>query len=181
MSLIDPEFEINPWPYIGQISIAGMFMMFIFAAFDLYTETALIAALASSAFIAYTVPNSHATDLRPMIGGYAVGMGVGIVFSLMHSNPYLANGLESGMNSMLNLIGLSASPRSTLAFFAFLSFMSSAFIMAATDTEHAPAVAIAVGLIINRWDLSTLLFIFIGILFLALSKKAFEKWMVDLI
>ncbi len=181
MSLLDPSFEVNPWPYIIQISIAGLFMMFIFAAFNLYTQTALIAALASSAFVAFTIPQSHATDPRPMFGGYLVAMFIGILFSMAYHSPMVVNAIDNGLPLFFDKLGFAVSGQSFAAFFAFLAFMTSAFTMAATDTEHAPAVGVAVGLVINIWDIKTLIFILLGITFLTLSKKVFENRMIDLI
>ncbi len=181
MSLLDPSFEVNPWPYIIQISIAGLFMMFIFAAFNLYTQTALIAALASSAFVAFTIPQSHATDPRPMLGGYLVAMFIGILFSMAYHSPPVVNAIDNGLPIFFDRLGFAVSGQSFAAFFAFLSFMSAAFTMAATDTEHAPAIGVAVGLVINPWNIMTLVFILIGIVFLTLFKKLFDRWMIDLI
>ncbi len=181
MSIFDPNFEVHPWPYILQISIAGIFMVFIFAAFNLYTQTALVAALASSAFVAFTVPQSHTTDPRPMLGGYLVGIVVGIIFSAMYHSPAVQNAIESGVPIFFEKLGFAVSGQSFMAFFAFLAFMSSAFTMAATDTEHAPAIGIAIGLVMNPWTYSTLAFIMAGIVFLVVSKKLFERWMIDLI
>lgn len=181
MALFDPNFEIRPWPYIVQITIAGVFMMFIFAAFNLYTQTALVAALASSAFVAFTVPDSHATDPRPMLGGYVVGVAAGIIFSFIYHSPAVVCAVDNGMPAFFEGMGISVSGQSFTAFFAFLSFMTAAFTMAATDTEHAPGIGIAIGLVMNAWDIMTLVFIFSGIMFLTLSKKIFERWMIDLI
>jgi hypothetical protein len=181
MSLFDPNFEVHPWPYIIQISIAGTFMMFIFAAFNLYTQTALVASLASSAFVAFTVPNSHATDARPMLGGYIVAVIVGIAISLIYHSAGVVDAIDNGLSALFGNIGFSVGGQASMAFFAFLAFMTAAFTMAATDTEHAPAIGIAIGLVMNRWDIMTLLFIFTGILFLIGFKKLFERWMIDLI
>ena len=181
MSLFDPNFEVHPWPYIIQISIAGLFMVFIFAAFNLYTQTALVAALAASAFVAFTVPQSHATDARPMLGGYLVGITVGVIFSFMYHSPAVVNAIDSGLPIFFDKLGFAVSGQSFMALFAFLSFMTAAFTMAATDTEHAPAIGIAIGLVMNVWTAMTLVFILVGIVFLTLSKKLFERWMIDLI
>ncbi len=189
MDLIDPKFELDPLPYVLQTGLAGLFMIFILAVFNTVTETALIAALASSAFLAYSVPESHSTEPRPLLGGYIVGISVGVLFTIILYSPYtylIIHGI-AGVHGINRVIGSMESAgvlhqvTSYTLVFAFMSFMSAAFIMVATDTEHAPAAGIAVGLVINPWNIGTILFIFAGILFIAGSKRLFERWMMDLI
>ena len=55
------------------------------------------------------------------------------------------------------------------------------FIMAVTNTEHAPAAGIALGLVINRWDYLTIIFIIMAILWLVSVKLALKKYLMDLI
>jgi len=185
MSIFDPQFEINPKPYVIQMTLAGIFMLFVFVAFNIYTQSALIAAFSSSVFLAFTVPDSHSTDIRPMIGGYVVGMIIGAFFGIIYNSP-LSGDFIGAFGNMLGFTHIKAgtlspgSPAYT-AFFAFLAFITTAFSMAATDTEHPPAVGISVGLVINPWKPETLIFIMGGILALTGFKKLFEKWMVDLI
>jgi hypothetical protein len=53
--------------------------------------------------------------------------------------------------------------------------------MAVTNTEHAPAAGIALGLVINRWDYLTIIFIFLAILWLVGIKILLKKYLMDLI
>ncbi len=185
MSILDPEFELNPKPFVVQMTIAGIFMLFVFVGFNIYTQSALIAAFASSVFLSFAVPDSHATDPRPMIGGYMVGIAIGISLSIVCQSTVSEN-IMGGFGALFGYAHISSSgihpysPAYT-AFFAFLAFLITAFFMAATDTEHAPAVGIAVGLIINPWDLKTIVFLLIGISVLTVFKKSLERWMMNLI
>ena len=184
MSILDPEFEIDPKPFVVQMTIAGIFMLFVFVGFNIYTQSALIAAFASSVFLAFAVPDSHSTDPRPMIGGYMVSITIGVSLSLIYSSS-VSEGILNGFGALFGYAHISSgiypySPAYT-AFFAFLAFIITAFSMATTDTEHAPAVGIAVGLIINPWTPQTLLFLGIGIVVLTGFKKVLERWMVNLI
>jgi hypothetical protein len=185
MSIIDPEFEINPKPYVVQMTIAGIFMLFAFVGFNIYTQSALIAGFSSSVFLAFAIPDSHSTDIRPMVGGYLVAILVGAFLSLIYMSA-LSHDILGAFGALFGLAHISSygiSPYSPayIAFFAFLAFIITAFTMATTDTEHAPAVGIAVGMIINPWSIKTIAFLIIGISVLALLKKALEKWMVNLV
>lgn len=49
------------------------------------------------------------------------------------------------------------------------------FIMTVTNTEHAPAAGIALGLVINRWDYLTIIFIIVAIIWMASIKIVLKK------
>jgi hypothetical protein len=53
--------------------------------------------------------------------------------------------------------------------------------MVATDTEHAPAAGISLGLILNDWDYTTIIFIIISITLMTLLRKALKPKLIDLI
>ena len=55
------------------------------------------------------------------------------------------------------------------------------FIMAVTNTEHPPAAGIALGLVINRWDHLTIIYILIAIIWLVSIKLVLRKYLMDLI
>ena len=53
--------------------------------------------------------------------------------------------------------------------------------MAMTNTEHAPAAGIALGLVISRWDYLTILVIVLAIIWLFSIKFILRKYLMDLI
>jgi len=52
--------------------------------------------------------------------------------------------------------------------------------MTITNTEHAPAAGIALGLVINNWDYTTIIFILLAVLWLVTIKTAFKKYLISL-
>ncbi len=55
------------------------------------------------------------------------------------------------------------------------------FIMVMTNTEHAPAAGIALGLTLNEWNIKTLLFIAAAVIFIMLIRRLLKPFMINLI
>ncbi len=55
------------------------------------------------------------------------------------------------------------------------------FIMTITNTEHAPAAGIALGLVINEWNYFTIILIFCAIVWMASVRKFLKPYLMDLI
>ena len=53
--------------------------------------------------------------------------------------------------------------------------------MVVTRTEHPPAAALALGLVLNEWDLLTLAVVMAGIVALSLIKRLVLPMLLDLI
>jgi CBS-domain-containing membrane protein len=164
--LIDEKFKDDPLPYVIQGALAGFMIFIILLVLDIVTETALIAALASSAFVGFTMPHSESSSPRRLMGGYAVSMVIGISCSIIAKHEIL---LEHIPEHPL-LISMAA-----------ISVGFSIFIMVITDTEHAPAAGLALGLVLNPWDAATIVLIFFSISFIATSKRLLKGRMIDLI
>ena len=165
--ILDRKFMDNPMPFVVQSSLAGIMIAIILLVLNVVTETALIAALASSAFIAFTMPHSYFAKPRSLLGGYFVSsiIGIGCDVISMHSHVIsLFQGAEAA----------------TIALAAF-SVALSIFVMVITDTEHAPAAGLALGFVLNPWNIVTIVLILFSISFMATSKRILKKWMIDLL
>jgi len=55
------------------------------------------------------------------------------------------------------------------------------FIMVATDTEHAPAAGIALGLVLNDWDYKTIIFILVAVVLFSVMRKILKPKLFNLI
>ena len=55
------------------------------------------------------------------------------------------------------------------------------FVMTVTNTEHAPAAGIALGLVINEWNYFTIILIFCAIVWMASVRIILKKYLMDLI
>ncbi len=156
MRIFDEKFMKNKVRYILQCALAALSAFIILLVFDAMTNAVIIAALGSSAFIVFAMPEAQVSRPRFMIGGYVVGIAVGCLchhlslWSLMtwtsfiHESPHVVFGAMS--------IGLSI------------------FLMVITDTEHPPAAGLALGLIVNEWSYLTIVVVFVGIISLSVIR-----------
>jgi CBS-domain-containing membrane protein len=164
---IDEKFKTNPLKYIVQCFLATLTVLAVLLFLDVLNETAIITALGASAFIVFVMPTQYSSDPRRLIGGYLVGLIVGFIFYIVSKSEILTPYIEN--------------QTTLLVIFGALSVGTSVFIMAVTNTEHAPAAGIALGLVINRWDFLTIIFIIIAIIWLASIRIILKKYLMDLI
>ena len=167
MRLLDKKFRQNILKYILQCSLATIAIFIILLFLDVLTETAIIASLGATAFIAFTMPNAYASKTRPLLGGYIVGIIVGIILNFIATATFITN--------------LPISTSITIAIFGAISVGIAIFLMVATDTEHPPAAGIALGLIINTWEPATIFYILIAVILLTSIRKTLKPYMLDLI
>ena len=165
--LIDKKFKKNPVKYIFQCVLAAFTILAILLFLNILTEIAIITALGASAFIVFTMPKQYSSDSRRLFGGYIVGLVIGFIF-------YIIKNLDIVKNVFDNTTTL-------LVIFGTLAVGVSIFLMAVTNTEHAPAAGIALGLVINKWDYITIIFIIIAIIWMYGIKTLLKKYLIDLI
>jgi CBS-domain-containing membrane protein len=167
MRIFDLKFRKNIVRYILQCTLATVAIFVILLFLDVINETAIIASLGASAFIVFTMPNAYTSKTRPLLGGYIVGIIVGIILNTVAFSSLLAS-----FHLSITL---------AIAIFGAISVGIAIFIMVATDTEHPPAAGIALGLVLNPWELTTILYIIIAVLLLATLKKVLKPYMLNLL
>jgi len=166
MYVFDPKVKISVIKYIIQPLIAMIAILIPLIFLDVLHETAIIASLGATAFVVFSRPHSKFSQPRRLFGGYLVGIGVGVILW------YLCRLLSS--STIL-------SEKFLLIFLGALAVGFSIFVMVVTDTEHAPAAGIALGLVINRWDYLTLIFILSSVSLFFFIKKLLKSKMIDLV
>jgi CBS-domain-containing membrane protein len=134
--------------------------------FNAVTQTVLIAALGASAFIAFAVPLSLHSSPRHMIGGYIVGLASGCLMGFLNNSLHLESAALAG---------------ATLIIFGAFAMSTAMFVMVVTRTEHPPAAALALGLVLNEWNLLTLAVILAGVIGLSLVKRMVLPMLMDLV
>ena len=146
--------------------LATLTLLAVLFFLDVLFETAIIAALGASAFIVFTMPKTYSSDPRRLIGGYLVGISVGVVL-------YFVSKAEFSKD-------LFSSDTTPLIVFGAISVGIAIFIMAITNTEHAPAAGIALGLVINEWTNTTLIFILVAIIWMTVVRKILGPYLINL-
>jgi CBS-domain-containing membrane protein len=152
--------------YVLQCALASVAVLILLLVLDAVTQTVLIAALGSSTFIAFAVPRSLQSDPRYMIGGYVVGIAVGCLMSILYASFPVSDPVLD---------------HTVMVFFGALATGLAMFIMVATKTEHSPAAALALGLVLNEWDLLTLFVVMTGVVALSIVKKLILPMLLDLL
>lgn len=167
MRFFDKKFRKNVHRYIFQCILATLTIFAVLVFLNVLTETAIIAALGASAFIVFTMPNTYSSDPRRLIGGYIVGIIVGILCNYISFIEDLSN--------------LFITQKMALIIFGAIAVGIAIFIMTITNTEHAPAAGIALGLVINEWNYFTIILIFCAIVWMAGVRRFLKPYLIDLI
>ncbi len=151
--------------YAMQCGLAGLVVLVLLLVLDAVTQTVLIAALGASVFIAFAVPRSPHSGPRHMIGGYVAGIFAG-----------------SLMATLKTFIDVSANAdHAVMVIFGAIAISLAMFTMVVTRTEHPPAAALALGLVLNEWSLLTLLVVLAGVIGLSIIKQLVMPALLDLI
>ena len=148
-----------------QCGLAGLVVLVLLLVLDAVTQTVLIAALGASAFIAFAVPRSLHSGPRSLIGGYVVGILVGALMGALNTMIEVSAGFDHAIMIFCGAIAIS------LAMFT----------MVVTRTEHPPAAALALGLVLNEWTLLTLIVVLLGVIALSVVKQLVLPALLDLI
>jgi CBS-domain-containing membrane protein len=145
--------------------MAALAVLILLVVLDTVTQTVLIAALGATAFIAFAVLRSLVSSPRCLVGGYVAGVVAG-----------------SAMATLNITVGLSTlvSGNAGIIIFGALATGFAMFLMVVTKTEHPPATALALGLVLNEWTSFTLLVVMAGMVLLSLCKQLVLPHLMDL-
>ncbi len=128
----------RPWPRLVQALVQSLLMgLFVLASFfvfwGLQNELA-VASLGASSFIAFYFPNADASRPRYLLGGYACGLGSGLLCHFL-----LFSLLPSHYTENLPLVIL----------FCALSVFLTGFGMSVFSFPHPPSAALAISVVIH--------------------------------
>jgi CBS-domain-containing membrane protein len=153
--------------YLFQTALATVSLIVILLLVNAVLQAAIVVAIASSAFIVFVVPHSVAVSPRRVIGGHAVAVSSGSLFSLIHVAVGTDPGVE-GPSYLLNVL-------------AALSVGTGILVMVMTNTEHPPAAGTALGLVIHSWSASAVAFVLVGAVILTVVRILLGRRLVNLI
>jgi CBS-domain-containing membrane protein len=165
MHFFDEKFWDNKVRYMAQAAMGGLAVAAALVLFDVVRQPVIIASFGASGFIAFTTPHRKDSGPKYLIGGYIIGILVG---GLIHYITLLP--IEYYL--VMKLIHILA---------AGVAVGLAMFLMTVTNTEHAPATSIALGLVINDWTFPTIGRILVGIILIVIIQRSIRRWMVDLI
>jgi len=164
--IFDQKFLQNKRRYVLQCLGATLAIMLVLNMLNIFTQTALIASLGATTFIVFAMPSAYSAQPRGIIGGYAIGTVVGALFGFIARSPYVTS--------------LPFSKVLEYTFFSSLAVGITIFLMVITNLEHPPAAGLALGLVLNSWNLVTLVYVLVSALVLASMKVLLFPYLIDL-
>ncbi len=162
----DEKFANNKKMYVIQCSIATLIVFFVLMTLSIVSSDLVIASIASTTFIVFAMPHAERAKTRYVIGGYIVGM------------------LMGGMSEALMLLAQDVIPSLQSHFdeiFGALAIGGSIFLMVVLDLEHPPASAVSLALVINTWNIWTLVVTVVSLFILTLSRYLLRHKLIDLL
>ena len=165
MELFDQKFKANKGWYVIQCLLAMVSVLVVLIVLKTISSAAIIASLGASAFIVFTLPKTEASRPKVMIGAYIIGVAIGT------GCYWLAQ--------LVPVTGTVAKEYVTIAF-AAAAVGSAIFLMTVTNTEHAPATGIALGLVIQEWHWAAVAVVLVGCAGLCLAKWLLRSWLKNL-
>ena len=143
--------------YVFQ-SVFAMAVMLVILGFLTFRNIIIISSIGSSVFIVFAMPGTITAQPRNLIFGQLVGLGSGVIGSLLTRVVWMPDVLCYGF-----AVGLSI------------------FLMVATDTEHPPAAGTALGAAVMGFELESAMLLIYAMLVLAAVRTVFRNKLRDLL
>lgn len=154
--------------YLFQCSLATLVLFLILTLEGAHLSKAIvIAAIASTAFVVFVTPHSTTATPRHVIGGHFICLAIGSAFSIF-------DGTSIGQ-SILSVTPILFDLEAALAVGLGI------FLMAATDTEHAPAAGTALGLVAHNFSFGLVFFLAAGVVLLSITHVLLRSRLRDLL
>ena len=174
--IFDEKLRDNLWNYVWQSGLAALCIFVILLVMNVTTRQGIVvAAIGSSAFVAFMMPDSPTSNARNILGGHWVGVMSGLCGIALYK-------LLDGMGWSVSLGGIGTDLDILIA--TSIATGLSIFLLAATDTEHAPAAGTALGLsTMYQFDeiLISIIFILVSALILVGMKETLKSRLKDLL
>lgn len=162
----DTHFRLQNCKRYGlQCGLAGVVVLLLLLVLDAVTQTVLIASLGASAFIAFAMPRSVHSGPKNFVGGYVVGIVAGATMSYVYALTAAAGAWDHAI----------------MIVFGALAISLAMFLMVVSRSEHPPAAALALGLVLNEWTIMTLAVVLIGVIGLSVMKQLVLPMLMDLV
>lgn len=159
MKVFDDKFKSNKRQYILQCLMATVALLIVMTYVNYVVDTVIVASLGATSFILFTMPHTHSSKPRYIIGGYFIASVVGVLCSLL-----------IGLNTFVTPVILGA-----------IAVGLCMFLMVILNFEHPPAAGFALGIVIDGFDVKTILFVYFMCLALILFTYLNKKWFIDLL
>lgn len=166
--ILDPKVKRNVRPYLFQCFLASVALLLVLWLEGAHLARAvIIAAIGSTTFILFVTPHSRSAVPRRVIGGHLIGLVIGGTLAAFGAT-------EAGRRLLLEVPFL-------FDVEAALAVGLSAFVMAVTNTEHAPAAGTALGMVAHDYSWGLVLFVTSSVIMLCLVHTMLRPHLRDLL
>lgn len=155
--ILDPKLRRNLPRYVLQCLLATLALLVVLWVEGAVDRLVVVAAIASTAFVLFIMPHSDTATPRHVLGGHLIALTVGAVASIVDADAAFLIALEGAL-----AVGVAL------------------FLMAATNTEHAPAAGTALAVVTHGFSLSLALLLAVSVVALVLIHRLFRPWLRDL-
>lgn len=158
-NIIDDKFLKCKGKYLFQTVLSTSCILAVLSTMNFMAEGAIVSSFGATAFIVFSLPKSPASSVKKVLGGYITGVVSGYLFHKM--------ALVFTESNLIIFIGLAVG-------FSF-------FVMVILDMEHPPAAGMALGLVMDGFNLKVVFTVISGVIMLLLLKAMLKKFMINLI
>ena len=155
--ILDPKLRRNLPRYVLQCLLATLVLLVLLLVEATVASAVVVAAIGSTAFVVFIMPNSQSADARHVIGGHGIALLTGALATFVDQDVALQFALGGSI-----AVGVAI------------------FLMAATNTEHAPAAGTALGIVVAGLSWSLVLTLVLSVVSLALIHRLLRPWLEDL-
>ena len=163
IKIIDQRFKENKAHYFLQCLMATAAVMLILLTIDTMFKEVMIASFGATAFSIFAMPHLRTSQGRSVMGGYAIGIVLGVVFNLL-AEYFRA---KFGWHFTYDVMGAAAVGLALL-------------LMTMTNSEHPPAAGLALGLVLQGFQFSSIAIIYGSVMVLLLIKHLLRGWLINL-
>ncbi len=151
--------------YLFQCSLATLSLVVILLVENTLFSAAIVVSIASTAFTIFVFPNSVASTPRRVIGSQIVAILSGsLIFAILHISA--VESVAADVQLVTNVA-------------AALAVGLGILMMVATNTEHPPAAGVALGIVIDPWQWSAIVFVLAGALALSIVRIILRPKMIN--
>lgn len=167
MKLFDEKFLQKKSQYVLQTVMTILVMIVVLALLRSLANSAIIASLGATTFIAFGMPHAKSAKPRYLLGGYTVGIVVGTTLKLLAMTPFIKS--------------IPAEYKIEDVFFAALAVGLSMFLMVITNFEHPPACGLALGILLNDFSFWVLFVVIVGVTMITTIKTILKPRLRNLL
>ena len=168
VQIIDPKLKQNFRPYVLQcLLIVGALLLVLSLEGAHLSKVVVIAAIGSTAFVLFVTPGSPTAAPRHVIGGHLICLAVGGSFAALTATQ--------GGQQILEIAPILFDLEAALAVGLGI------FLMAATNTEHAPAAGTALGMVAHEFSWELVFFVMSSVALLSLVHILLRSRLRDLL